>query len=172
MAAKFCRAHALVIVAIIIKTLEGGTFFEDSFTVVSNSTVLKRWEGLSPTSCLLRCRRNKACKMAGMIDSDCLLLKTATASDDGGNGNGNLRVKLLKEMDTKKKPSKKGKKQLNYRLTKDISSDHISTISISLPKNSFVIECHIIKMLYCVRDFKQILALTFIVANQWIMDKG
>ena len=106
MAAKFYIASALLIVATIINTLESGNFSEESVTVVSNSTVLKRLDRLSPVSCLLRCRRNKECKMAAMIDSECLLLRDGTASEN--EGNGTLRVTLLREMDTKMTPSKKG----------------------------------------------------------------
>ena len=106
MNAKNCLALVLVIVATLIKTLESGNFLKESYTEISNSTVLKRWEGLSSVSCLLRCRRNKECKMSAMIDYECLLLRNGTTSEN--EGNGTLRVILLQEMDTKIKPSKKG----------------------------------------------------------------
>ena len=44
--------------------------------------------------------------MSAMIDSECLLLRNGTTSEN--EGNGTLRVTLLQEMDTKIKPSKKG----------------------------------------------------------------
>ena len=76
-----------------------GTVFEEEFSEVSQQDVIKRWTGLSSTSCLLRCRRDRNCELAAVTPSECLFLRNISKLDDDNQTNKKLEVTLLKEID-------------------------------------------------------------------------
>ena len=80
------------------------SFYEEQDTEVSEQAVLNRWKGLSPTTCLLRCRRNKDCQVAALTEFECLCLKNETNAKDGDENSVGIQVKLLRDINTQKKP--------------------------------------------------------------------
>ena len=92
----------LLVVVVVFETWQEGSFYTNEDAEVSEEAVIKRWAGISSTSCVLHCKQNKECQMAALTDSECLLLKNAT--DDAKDANDTVKVTLLKRIDTKKKP--------------------------------------------------------------------
>ena len=102
---KFLRHFLLIaFVLSVIVLIINATFYEEEDVEITQESVLKRWSSISKSTCILRCRRNKDCLHAAIDGSDCLFLKNES-SIDVSNGKELISVTILKEMDTKKKPS-------------------------------------------------------------------
>ena len=80
---------------------KAGVLYVEETTEVSKQLVLKRWTGLSPTTCLLRCRRHGPCQMAALSGPECLFLKNV-ADPENHVSNDTFPVTLLKEHSIKK----------------------------------------------------------------------
>ena len=93
----------IIIVVSLVENITTATFYEEEDVEIAQETVLKRWSGISKSSCILRCRRNKDCLFAAIDGSDCLFLKNESTIDVS-TVKETLPVKILKELDTKMKP--------------------------------------------------------------------
>ena len=65
--------------------------------------MFQRSSGISRSTCILRCRRNKECLLAAIDESDCLFLSNG-ASVNVSTDKGVLKITILKEIDTKEEP--------------------------------------------------------------------
>ena len=84
---------ALVLALVVI--LEG-VFYENTLTDIPKRSVVRRFSGVTKTSCVHRCRGNVSCHQAAIQGSDCLFLRDGaetTNEDDEMMG-----VTLLKKM--------------------------------------------------------------------------
>ena len=92
----------IIIVLSLIKIIRSATFYEEEYVEITQESVVKRMSGISRSTCILRCRRNADCLVAAIDDFDCLFLKNE--SGNVSNGKEMTPVKILKEVNTKKKP--------------------------------------------------------------------
>ena len=86
----------------VFQFIEAGVLYVEEITEVSQQLVLKRWTGLSPTTCLLRCRRYEPCQMAALSQSECLFLKNTSDPENEDSTSDKVPVTLLKEEGLKK----------------------------------------------------------------------
>ena len=85
------------------------TFYEEKDIKITQESVIKRWSGVSRSTCALRCRRHEQCYHAAIEGNDCLLLKNGSFSPssegDQSEEGRMLPVTILKEIDTERKPN-------------------------------------------------------------------
>ena len=85
------------------------TFYEEENIQITQEFVIKRWSGVSRSTCALRCRRHEQCYHAAIKGNDCLLLKNGSyppsSRSDISTEIGTIPVIILKEIDTKKEPN-------------------------------------------------------------------
>ena len=103
-------AFLFITALIVFDRFAAASFYEEDEVKVAEDSVIKRWAGVSRSNCLLRCRRNKQCEHAAMEGADCLFLKNGSdptsSESDVSNGKNVLRVIVLKEIDSQRKPNK------------------------------------------------------------------
>ena len=103
-------AFLFITALIIFDHFVAASFYEEDEVNVTEDSIIKRWAGVSRSNCLLRCRRNKQCEHAAMEGADCLFLKNGSdptsSESDVSNGKNVLRVIVLKEIDSQRKPNK------------------------------------------------------------------
>ena len=86
----------------------GATFYEEEDIEISKESIVKRWTGISKSTCILRCRRYNDCLSPAIYRSECILLQNyakIVASDE----NRILKVTILKELAQKKPKKSPGK---------------------------------------------------------------
>ena len=93
----FSRAILLLtfFVTCLVEIYMTGTFYEKEIVDVALQSIIKRMKGVSPATCLLKCRKNSDCELAAMDGTDCLFLKK------GIDGEKVVSVVLLDEIEIK-----------------------------------------------------------------------
>ena len=73
----FSRAILLLtfFVTCLVEIYMTGTFYEKEIVDVALQSIIKRMKGVSPATCLLKCRKNSDCDLAAMDGTDCLFLR-------------------------------------------------------------------------------------------------
>ena len=82
-------------VACLIELYLAGTFYEEINAEVPQQSIIKRFNDVTPSTCLLKCRRNQECELAAMDGLDCLFLKK------GIDGKEMISVILLEQIKIK-----------------------------------------------------------------------
>ena len=78
-------------------------FYEEENVETTQLYVFERLSGISKSSCIHRCRRNKDCKLAANDGAECLFLKNES-SIGVSNAKEMLRLTVVKEIVTKRRP--------------------------------------------------------------------